>query len=191
MSDELPHGQRFSALRFSQLTPEQKAITDRMVSGPAKRVAGPWNAFLRDPALGEILEQLSRYVRFQTMLSEQLYELVVLIAARHLTAQYPWSAHKPAALRSGISAAVIDQIEAGKRPDGLTDEQADVHDFCIELLRTRDVSDSTYARMLARFGEKGIVQITVLLGYYCLNSQIMFVDRMPPSQGSVPLKPIP
>ena len=52
------------------------------------------------------------------------------------------------------------------------------------------MSDGTYARMLARFGEKGIVQITVLLGYYGLNSQIMFVDRMPAQQGSVPLKPL-
>ena len=29
MSDELPHGERFGPLRLSQLSPEQKAITDR------------------------------------------------------------------------------------------------------------------------------------------------------------------
>lgn len=190
MSDELPHGQRFKPLRLSQLTPEQKAITERMTSGPAKRVAGPWNAFLRDPALGDILEKLSRYVRFQTMFSEQLYEFVVLIAARHLSAQYPWSVHKPAALRNGISSAVIDQIEAGKKPAGLTGEQSDVHDFCVELLRERDVSDATYQRMLARFGEPGIVQMNALLGYYGLISHMMFVDRFPPQEGGIPLKPL-
>lgn len=190
MSDELPHGERFAPLRLSQLSPEQKAITDRMIAGPAKRVAGPWNAFLRDPAMGDILEQLSRYVRFQTMLSEPIYEFIVIIAARHITAQYPWSAHKPAALRAGVSPAIVDAIENGQRPQGMSEEQTDVYDFCTELLRNRDVSDGTYQRALQRYGEKGIVQLTVLLGYYNLNSMMMFVDRHPPAKGSTPLKPL-
>ena len=190
MSDELPHGQRFKALRFSQLTPEQKQITDRMVAGPAKRVAGPWNAFLRVPDLGDILEQLSRYIRFNTVLSEAQYEFVVLIISRHLTAQYPWWVHKPAALKQGVAPKIIDQIEQGVRPDGMIEEQSVIYDFCTELLRQRDVSDATFANMVRVFGEKGVVQLSVLLGYYNLISNVMFVDRFLPHDGSLPLKPL-
>jgi len=190
MSDELPHGQRFKALRLSELTKEQRQITDRIASGPAKRVAGPWNAFLRVPELANILEQLSRYVRFNTLLSESQYEFVVLIMSRHLTAQYPWWVHKPAALKEGIAPSIVDQIEKGVRPDGLTEEQIIIYDFCIELLREKDVSDATFANIVRAFGEKGVIQLSVLLGYYNLISNVMFVDRFLPHDGSLPLKPL-
>lgn len=190
MSDVLPSGKRFKALRLAELTEAQRKITDRIASGPAKRVAGPWNAMLRAPELSHIVEQMSRYVRFNTCLSPALYEFVVLVVSRHLTSQYPWWVHKPAAIKEGVPASVIDQLEKGVRPDGMSEQQALLHDFCTELLRNKDVSDDTYGRMVAMWGEKGIIEVTGLLGYYNLISHVMFVDRFMPHDGTVPLKPL-
>jgi 4-carboxymuconolactone decarboxylase len=40
------------------------------------------------------------------------------------------------------------------------------YDFATELLRTKRVSDSTFARAEARFGKKGVVDMAGICGYY-------------------------
>ena len=39
----------------------------------------------------------------------------------------------------------------------MTGEETALYDFCDELMRTQAVGDAAYARMVAAFGEKGVV----------------------------------
>ena len=67
-----------------------------------------------------------------------------------------------------------------------------MHDFCIELHRNRSVSDATYARALARFGEQGIVDMVGLNGYYTLIAMVLNTARTPLPAGATPaLAPFP
>ena len=53
------------------------------------------------------------------------------------------------------------------------DEEAAVHDFSLELNRGKRVSDATYARALALFGERGVVDLMAINGYYTLLAMVM------------------
>jgi 4-carboxymuconolactone decarboxylase len=40
------------------------------------------------------------------------------------------------------------------------------YDFSIEILRNKRVSDATYERTRSRFGDKGVLALAAISGYY-------------------------
>ena len=70
------------------------------------------------------------------------------------------------------------------------DEEA-VYNFCTELLTTKQVGDATFKAARDRFGERGVVDLIGVTGYYQLVSMLLNVDRYPLPDG-VPaeLKPL-
>jgi len=70
------------------------------------------------------------------------------------------------------------------------DEQA-VYDFVSELLATKQVSDATFKAAKDKFGERGVVDLIGVSGYYQLVSMLLNVDRYPLPEGVKPeLKPL-
>jgi len=58
-------------------------------------------------------------------------------------------------------------------------------DFVHELLATHGVSDLTYQAAIARWGERGVVELTALVGYFVMVSWLMNVARTPAQAGAV------
>ena len=70
------------------------------------------------------------------------------------------------------------------------DEEA-VYNFATELLDTKQVSDATFAAAKEKFGERGVVDLVGVLGYYSFVSMVLNVDRYPVAPGVTPeLKPL-
>ena len=59
-------------------------------------------------------------------------------------------------------------------------------DFCKELLDTKHVSDGTFQNAINAFGEKGVVDLVALTGYYQMVSALLNVDRYPLPTGAKP-----
>ena len=95
--------QRFKPLTPETMTPEQKAVAEKIMAGPRKGMRGPFSALLRSPELADCAQKLGEYVRFKTSIPPQLNELAILLTARHWTAQYEWYAHRRLALQAGLS----------------------------------------------------------------------------------------
>jgi hypothetical protein len=125
-------------------------------------------------------------------IGEKLTHFAGLIVARHWTQQATWDLHEEDAIESGLTREVLDALASGRRPPAMTEDEEAVYDFCIELLHNHNVSDATYARMVAQFGERGVAEVTQLQGEYVLRSMFMNVARTPLSPGTTPpLRPFP
>jgi hypothetical protein len=83
-------GDRFKPLTYEQMTPEQKALTDHILSGPRASMGGPFNVLLRSPELGDLTQQLGAYIRFKSSIPRKLNEMAIIMTARAWTAQYEW-----------------------------------------------------------------------------------------------------
>ena len=71
----------------------------------------------------------------------------------------------------------------------MSDDEAAVYEFCIQLHRTRNVEDATFNRALALFGERGVVDLIGVSGYYTAVSMTLNVARVTPPEGTpLPLK---
>ena len=184
-------GGRFKPLTYEQMTPEQKTMTDHVLAGERGSMNGPYNVFLRSPEMGDLAQKYGASMRFHSSNPRKLNELAILITGRFWNAQYEWYAHHKYALQAGLSPAVIDAVATGKRPVSMQPDEEVVYNFCTELLNTRQVSDATFKAAVDKLGERGVVDLIGVMGYYHLVSMLLNVDRYPLPDGAQPeLKPI-
>jgi len=182
--------ERFPHLTPEQMSPQQKAVADKIVAGPRKSMGGPFNAWLRDPALADRLQALGEQVRFHSSLPPRINEFAILITAREWDADYEWYAHYPLALKAGLKAEVAADLANGRRPRGMAADEAAVYDFMSELRKRRRVSDGKYAAVQQQFGDQGVVDLVALSGYYDLVSMTLNTAQVRPSEpGPLPLPP--
>lgn len=193
---------RFKLIPLEQLTPEQRVLSDAIKSGPRAKLkssgaskpgplGGPFNVWLRSPGIGDLVQKLGEEIRFRSSLAGKLNELAILITARRWTSQYEWVAHHKLALEGGLNPAIADDIAQGRRPGNMDADEAIVYDFSSELQETKAVSDATYQRALDRFGERGVVDLISVNGFYVLVSMCLNVDRTPVPEGvPLPLPPL-
>jgi 4-carboxymuconolactone decarboxylase len=188
-------GDRFKPLTYDQLTPEQKTMVEHLFAGERGGMNGPFNVLLRSPEMGDLAQKLGAQLRFHSALSAKQRELAIIVTARYWTAQYEWTAHRKLAMQAGISPAIADAIAAGKRPPSLEPDEEIVYNFCNEILNTKQVSDATYKAAVDKLGERGVVDLTALVGYYQFVSMILNLDRYPLPDGAKPelqtIKPQP
>jgi 4-carboxymuconolactone decarboxylase len=183
-SDLHLRGDRFKPLTRDELTPEQKALVEHILSGPrGGSLDGPFNVYLRSPELGDLAQKMGAQVRYHSSLSRKLNEFAILITGRYWNAQFEWYAHRQYALQAGLSPAIIDALAAGKRPAMQKDEEA-VYNFCTEMLQTKQASDATFQAAKAQFGERGVVDMIGIMGYYTLVSMALNADRYPLPNGA-------
>jgi len=123
------------------------------------------------------------YLRYQSAIGNRLSEFVILVVAREWTQDYEWSVHAPVARKQGIAPEIIDAIAEGRRPSGMSDDEEICYEFSLELSRNRRVSDKTFARAQKRFGEKGVVDLVGLNGYYSLLAMTLNTARTPAPDG--------
>jgi len=198
----IPGPQRFKRIPPEDLTPEQRALADAIRSGPRSAVknsaaaqpgplGGPFNVFLRSPGVGHIIQSLGAEIRFRSSIPAKLNELAVITTARHWTCQYEWSAHRRLALEAGLAPAIAEDIAQGRRPRKMSTDEAIVYNFSRELHQAHGVSDATYRAVFDRFGERGVMDLIAVNGYYGLVSMTLNVDRTPlPGDAPPPLPPL-
>lgn len=193
---------RFKLIPLDQLTPEQRRLSDAIKSGPRAKLAssgaskpgplgGPFNVWLRSPGIGDLVQKLGEEIRFRSSLSGKLNELAILITARHWSSQYEWFAHHKLALEGGLDPAIAEAIAQGRRPVAMDADETLVYEFSRELHETQGVNDATYLAALERFGERGVVDLISVNGFYSLVSMCLNVDRTPlPGGAPLPLPPL-
>ena len=185
--------ERMPPIPPDKMTPAQKkAAQDYKDLRNQTLEGGPWGVILRVPDLMIPSVQFRIHNQKNSALSPKLTEFAIIIAARYWTNNYEWGPHSRAAEQDGLGHDVVGAIADGRRPDHMADDEAAVYDFCDELLHNQSVSDPTYARMLTKFGEPGIVEAASLEGYYTYLGMLMNVARtaLPPNTQPA-LKPFP
>src|SRR6266550_4899689 len=185
-------GDRFKPLTYDEMTLAQKTMIEHLLAGPrGGSTEGPFNVQLRSPEMGDLGQQFGAATRFATTVPRKLYELAIIITARHWTAQFEWQAHHRGALQAGIAPAVCDAIADGRRPTTMPPDETVVYNFATELLETKQVSDGSFAAAKNLLGERGVVELINVMGWYGTVSMLLNVDRYPLAPGTTAeLKPL-
>ena len=171
--------ERFSELRLDQLTPEQQQMAVILKTPPrsSELNGGPFNAYARSPGLGLLLLHVSDYVRFNSSLAPRLSEFAIMIAARQWSQPYEWRAHYPLAIKGGLDRQILVDLGAGRRPQSMKDDETALYDFCTELYRDKNVSDAAFKAAISKFGERGIMDLIGIIGYYDIASMALIVQK--------------
>jgi 4-carboxymuconolactone decarboxylase len=175
-------GNRFAPLTWSEMTDAQKTMVTHVLEGPRNGLGGPFNVMLRSPEMGDAAQHLGTFSRFNTM-PGKLRELAIIMTARFWTSHFEWYAHKNAALREGLDSAIVDAIASRESPAGMDADEAVVYGLVNELLYERRVSDATFDSAIATLGERSVVDVVGIVGYYSMVSLFLNVDEYPLPDG--------
>jgi 4-carboxymuconolactone decarboxylase len=174
---------RMPRIPEDQLTDEQREAIEAFRAKRGQEPGGPFIPLTRSPAVLHAATHLGAYLRYESDLPTQMSELAIIITARRWSQNYEWLAHRKIAEKAGLPPAVADAIRDGRRPTDLNDDQQTVYDFCTEVHSNGQVSDETYALAKDRFGEKGVIDLATICGYYSLLAIVMNVARTPLPDG--------
>jgi len=184
-----PATDRMPPLSLETMDPDQRAAAEELIAGPRKAVRGPFIPLMRSPELLTRIQKVGEVLRFHSVLPARLTELATLVVARTWTQQFEWTVHVPLALQAGVAPQTVEALRHGRRPPALPDAERRVVDIVHELLTHHDLSDASYDDAVTAFGERGIVELVSLVGYFTMLSMILNVAHTPPDTADVPLLP--
>ncbi|NGX99703.1 MAG: carboxymuconolactone decarboxylase family protein [Candidatus Afipia apatlaquensis] len=174
------HPDRMPPLKLEEMDAAQKTAAEALIAGPRKAVKGPFIALLRSPLLMDRLQRVGEYIRFDSSLPPRISEFTMCVVSRVCTQQFEWFTHVPLAMKEGTSGETIEALRCGRRPNDMHADEALVYDFTQELMAHHGVCDATYAAAVERFGERGVIDLTGLIGYFITVSLVLNVAHTPP-----------
>lgn len=185
---------RLSRLRPDALSVEQRAIYDRIVNGPrasTKRVIeltdeqgglhGPFNAWMLAPPIGSALEALGAAIRFSSCFDGRLRELAILTVARHFDSAFERYAHEAIGRDLGITDAELAAVRRGDVPTTASEQERLALMFTHELLTSGgDIADDDYRRATQQLGQRGVFELSTLVGFYGMVAMQLRLYRVEP-----------
>jgi alkylhydroperoxidase family enzyme len=176
-----------------------RALYDRIVGGPrssgpqafertdeAGRLHGPFNALLVSPDVGTAIAELGSAIRFKSAFSPRVREIAILEVAVVRASSYEWFAHSRVGKQAGLTDAEIATLHAGTDAPTLSPTEALVRRLIRTLLRERDLDDATFTSAVEALGERGLMDLIALVGYYDLLALSLRVWRTPLPAGTEP-----
>jgi len=164
---------RLKLLSPGEMNADQKQTYDESIAGKRGRPPPPMMAWLNSPEMARHATRLGGFLRFDTVFGDKLSEIAILVTARHWTSHYEWFAHKRLALKAGLDPKIIDDIRDRRTPKFDDPKGQIVYDVAKSLHEGHGVSRTLYDEAVKLVGERGIVEIIGLCGYYTMVSMTL------------------
>ena len=166
---------RGQAAMDRQLSPEHQSLVG---------LRGPTGIRLHSPVIAEHAQGLVNYFRHDSELDKQVQEIAILVTARAHDSEFEWAAHVEAARKTGVSEETISAIQNRTSTNGLSKRDALIVDTGRQLFAERRINDGLYARALAHFGAKGLVELISFMAMYAGTAYLLaaFDMQLPPGK---------
>jgi 4-carboxymuconolactone decarboxylase len=174
------------------LSQEGRRIYDSLADpngGTLRGLRGPGGIQLHSEELARRSRPVNQYLRNEAGLGPRLRELAILATARELDSQFEWAAHEEEARRAGVPAEVLETIRHRRPLDSIDPDDAVVIALAREIFTARKVASGTFARALALFGSKKLVELVALMGNYAATAALLTAFDMQLDPGQEP--PLP
>ena len=179
--------------RLKQLTKrtdvsEQHQEIFNQIVGSRGRISGPFSVLLHSPEVAGRAAHLGAYLRFESVLPDDIRETAIITAAKEMNCEYEWAYHVTIADDAGVPHEVIEAIRTGESISNLAGSYSAVISYGRELLSGKRVSDSTFGKNKALFGKQGITELTATMGYYGMLACALNAFEVMPEPGRSTLR---
>jgi 4-carboxymuconolactone decarboxylase len=164
---------RLKLLSPGEMNAEQKQTYDEAVAGKRGAAPAPMMAWLNSPEMARHATRLGETLRFNTEFPPRLSEIAILVTARHWTAHYEWWAHKRLALKGGLDEKIIDAIRDRRTPIFDDPKGQMIYNVAKSLHEGHGLAKGLYDDAIKTLGERGLVEIIGLCGYYTMVSMTL------------------
>ncbi len=166
---------RLPYLKRDELDEEGRAVWDSVTASrgatavnDAGTLSGPFNAFVHAPGVGAPLSELGAALRSRTSIDRRLAELAIITVGANWRAEVEWWGHARMARRYGVPDAVVEAIGNGETPVLESEDDRVVYNLAYQLVREGRLDGVVYGAARERLGDRGVVELVSLCGYYTL-----------------------
>ena len=182
-----------------ELDASARALYDRITGGPRAhgpqafaladdggRLHGPFNAMLVSPEVGTAMQELGAAIRYKSGLTGRAREIAILELSALRRSSFEWYAHERVGKQSGLTDAEIAALHDGAAAPTFDATESLVRELVRALVRERDLDDITFAVAEKALGERALMDMIALVGYYDLLALSLRVWRTPLPAGTEP-----
>ncbi|TMS00611.1 carboxymuconolactone decarboxylase family protein [Nonomuraea basaltis] len=141
--------------------PQVFALTDE-----EGRLRGPFNAMLLSPSVGLALQAVGAAVRYRSVLTDRIRELAILVVAAHWGSDFERQAHEAVGRACGLTEAELAALRQGRLPELPDPGETAAVRAAAALTGAGALTDEEYGDAVAALGERGLFELTTLVGYY-------------------------
>lgn len=164
---------------LSELNDAQRAIHDSIVATRGN-LSGPFLAWLHSPGLADTAEKLGAFCRYGTVFSRYEVELIILCVAAHYRCEGEQAIHEPIARDSGMGKHVVQSLRRGETPALECARARCIYRMANTLLRDKTWSSELYEEGKAQLGQRALVELVGVVGYYALTAYTLNAFDMRP-----------
>jgi 4-carboxymuconolactone decarboxylase len=159
---------RYAEVPVEELTPEQRAGYDLLMRERGM-VPGPSKIWLQNPDVIELTAPLGIYFQLShSSLSDAEREIAVNVINAKWMASYATYEHQQIGQHAGLAPEQVTAIVSGVPATFEDRRQQVVHDLSTTLVAPRPVSTELYKRAVSLLGDRGVTDVTVLIGYFTM-----------------------
>ena len=123
--------------------------------------------------------------REDTVLPAPARELAILVVAQAWSADFEWWVHSMVARGHGVSEAAIESIGHGRRPELDDPACSAAVEVAHELVHRRSLATPILERAKRALGERAVVELVTLVGFYQLVSGVLESFHPPGPSGDL------
>lgn len=121
---------------------------------------------LLSPPLGGALQELGAAVRYRSVLSDRIREMAILVVAAHWGSRFEREAHEAVGRACGLTEAELAALREGRVPELADPAERTAVRTTAALAGAGTLTDAEYGEAVAALGERGLFELTTLVGYY-------------------------
>jgi len=172
-----------------QVPPGGEDAFDRVIASRGS-INAPQSILMHLPEVSALATAMNDALRFGSSMSDADVELAIIVAAREFDIAYVWSAHARRAAEVGVPQALIDAIASGgELPRDIAARWALITRFARELVGRHTMTDGLFAEAQQELGDRGVIELTALLGYYLMIGCALIAADYPLSPTAPALPP--
>jgi 4-carboxymuconolactone decarboxylase len=171
----------------NNLTTAQADVLHQIESGPRSSspgigTQGPFSAFVKAPKIGGAAQALGAAIRYGGSLPNNVKEVAICTVGVFYRARFEFVVHKAMAVKAGVAEIQLRRMAAGDTPEFEGIEQL-AFEITSQMLEDHVVEDHSYAAGVSAFGEEGMIELVLTVGYYCLICHTLNTFQVPLEPG--------
>jgi alkylhydroperoxidase family enzyme len=158
-------GPRIAPLPADQLEAEYTDLLDR-INRDGAGASNVVTTLLRHPQLFRLWAPLSGGLLYGSLLPPRDRELLILRTASNCHADYEWAHHVVMGKQAGLTDEEIERVRSDATDESWSSADAVLLTAADELHHDSLISDTTWAALAARYDEKQLIELPILVGQY-------------------------
>ena len=174
--------------RREQVPAGGEGAFDRVIASRGS-INAPQSMLMYVPEVSALTTAMNDALRFGSSMSDADVELAILVAAREFDIRYVWAAHAGRAATMGVDQALIDAIATGAELPAVGQRQSLITRFARTLVGRHTMTDALFADTRAELGDRGVIELAALLGYYLMIGCVLIATDYAPAANAAALPP--